>query len=145
MVRRRKPGRRVNQKGRSVTEQYLPIPYTMARSAAWRSLGGSAIKVYVELRTRYNGSNNGDLSLSLDEGARLLGLGKATIQRALKELEEKGFIKMTKRGQWYGRMATTWAVTDKPLRGHLPTHDWKTWKPAPPAPANPKPRFWSGP
>ena len=122
----KKPRRRkANATGRNDTEQYVPIPYTMARSSAWRSLSGSAVKVWVELRSRFNGRNNGDLSISMDEGARLLGIGKATIHRAFAELEAKGFVKMTKRGQWYGRMATTWAVTDRPIQGHLPTRDWQ--------------------
>jgi len=121
--------RRTNAKGRRDTEQYLLISYAMARSAAWRSLSGPAVKVWVELRCRFNGNNNGKLSLSLDEAARLLGIGKATAQRAFAELEEKGFIKMTKRGQWYGRLATEWAVTDRHYNGHLPTRDWQTWKP----------------
>lgn len=123
--------RRMNAKGRRETEQFLPIPYTMARSTAWRSLSGPAIKVWIELRTRFDGNNNGKLSLSLDEAARLLGMGKATAQRAFAELEEKGFIKMTKRGQWYGRLATEWAVTDRHHNGHLPTRDWQKWKPPP--------------
>ena len=131
----KKPSRRkVNTTGRNETEQYVPIPYTMARHPAWRSLGGAAVKVWVELRSRFNGRNNGDLSLSLDEAARLLGIGKATAQRAFAELETKGFIKMTKRGQWYGRMATTWTVTDRSFQGHPPTRDWQKWIPH----ANPK-------
>ena len=84
----------------------------MACCEAWRSLSGPAVKVWIELRSRYNGNNNGDLSLSWDEGARLLGLGKATVGRAFQDLEARGFIVMTKRGQWYGRMATTWAVRE---------------------------------
>jgi hypothetical protein len=124
--------KRPNKKGRNDQEQYIPIPYTMAHSHAMRALGGAALKVWIELRSRYNGHNNGDLSLSLDEGARLLSIGKATVQRALNELETKGFIKMTKRGQWYGRMATTWAITDRSHKGHLATRDWKNWKPEAP-------------
>jgi hypothetical protein len=131
---------RPNHKGRNDNEQYFKIPYAMARSPAFRSLGGSALKVWIELRTRYNGRNNGDLSVSLDEGARLLSIGKTTIQRAFKELESKGFIKMTKRGQWYGRMATTWAVTDCSHKGALATRDWKNWKPEP-AKKKTDPRF----
>ena len=123
---------RPNHKGRNDSEQYLSIPYSMAHTPAFRSLGGAALKVWVELRSRYNGYNNGDLSLSLDEGARLLFIAKATVQRAFIELETKGFIKMIKRGQWYGRMATTWAITDRSYQGHLATRDWKNWRPDPP-------------
>ena len=121
--------RRPNATGRNESEQYLKISYDMARSAAWRSLGGTTVKVWVELRTRYNGRNNGDLSLSLDEGARLLGIGKTTVQRALKELQDKGFIKMVRQGQWYGRIATTWQITDRGYQGHPPTNDWAVWRP----------------
>jgi hypothetical protein len=109
-------------------EQYLPISYSMARSPAFRSLGGSALKVWVELRSRYNGWNNGSLSLSLSEAARLLGLSKTTVCRAFDELESKGFIAMTRRGRWYGRRATEWRVTDKGTKDLLPTFDWKRWQ-----------------
>jgi len=125
----KRKGRRVNATGRNGTEQYIGVPYSMTRSAAFRSLTGSALKVWVELRSRFNGRNNGELSLSLDEGARLLGMGKTTVGRAFVELEEKGLIVMTRRGQWYGRLATTWAVTDRSYNGHLPTNAWKHWQP----------------
>ena len=127
---KRKPGARPNSKGRNDAEpQYVPIPYLMAHSPAWRSLGGSAIKVWIELRSRFNGHNNGKLSLGLDEAARLLSMSKATAHRALLELEEKGFLMMTKRGVWHGRMATEWAVTDRSQNGQLPTRAWRQWRP----------------
>ncbi len=122
-------GRRVNAKGRNDGEQYVKLSYRMLRSDAWRSLGGPAMKVYFELRTRFNGGNNGQLTLSLDEAKRLLKLGKATVGRALTELQAKGFIVMTKRGQWYGRQATEYAVTDKPVKGLPATNAWKHWRP----------------
>jgi predicted transcriptional regulator len=112
----------------SLKQQFVPIIYPMAKSDAWRSLSGSAVKVYVELHTRFNGGNNGELSLSLDEAARLLRIGKATAQRAFAELEEKGFVRMTKRGTWYGRRATTYRLTSKPHGPNNPTNEWKRWK-----------------
>ena len=96
---------------------------------AWRSLSGSAIKVWLELRTRFHGGNNGVLFLSLDEAARLLGLGKSTMRRAFIELEAKGFIVKTKKGSWYGRQATEWRVTDKLCEGKTATRDWQNWRP----------------
>src|SRR3546814_20728966 len=82
---------------------YLPIPYGMAQSIAFRSLSGAALKVFIELRCRYNGGNNGALTLSMDEGARLLGISKMTGHRALKELQEKGIVKVKRRDQGSGR------------------------------------------
>jgi hypothetical protein len=122
--------RRSNATGRNEgVEQYFPLVHVMARSPAWRSLSGPAIKVFCELRCRYNGSNNGDLSLSLDEATRLLHIGKATAKRAFEELSEKGFLVLTHRGRWCGRMAATWRVTDRVHNGQPATRDWQRWTP----------------
>jgi hypothetical protein len=110
-------------------EQYLTISYPMARSTAWRSLSGVAIKVFIELHTRFHGGNNGKLSLSLDEAARVLGIGKATAARAFEELQAKGFIALKKRGRWYGRRASEYALTTKMCDGMLATNDWRRWLP----------------
>ncbi len=120
--------RNINPTGRNETEQFVKVPYAMAQSEAWRSLSGPAIKVWFGLRTRYNGRNNGKLSLSLDKAASLLGIGKSTAHRALGELQEKGFIKLIKKGEWYGRMASEYAVTDRSYDGHYTTNDWKHWR-----------------
>lgn len=119
--------RRHDATGRTKGERYQIIRYDMARSEAFRSLSGSAVKVWIELRSRFNGRNNGTLALSMDEAARLLGIGKATAKRAFEELRDKGFIVMTKRGHWYGRQATEWRLTDQAHQGHPPTNDWRGW------------------
>lgn len=133
--------RRYNATGRSEGgEQFLALAYGCLNSPAWRSLSGAAVKVYLEIRSRYNGHNNGKISLSLEEGAKLLGLGKATVARALAELQEKGFLVLRKQGHWYGRKASEYEVTDRPRDGYPATHAWKAWQP----PKN-KPRFSGGP
>jgi hypothetical protein len=97
MARRRRLGRSLDQKGRNKGEgQYAPLSYALLNSLAWRSLSGAAAKVFLELRTRFHGANNGQLILSLEEASRLLGLGKATVGRALGELQEKGFVVRTR-------------------------------------------------
>lgn len=129
MARRRKLGRAVDKTGRSKGgEQYAPLPYALLQSPAWRSLSGPAVKVFLELRTRFHGANNGRLTLSLDEAKRLLGLGKATVQRALLELQDKGLIICTRKGQWYGRLASTWTTTDRPTDSAPAANTWKTWQ-----------------
>jgi hypothetical protein len=131
--------------GRSKGEgQYAPLSYAMLQSAAWRSLSGASARVFLELRTRFHGTNNGALTLSTDEGRRLLGLGKTTVQRALVELQDKGLIVCTRKGQWYGRIASTWAVTDRPMMGAtVATNAWKAWRQSPDEKTNP--RSCSGP
>ncbi len=126
-------GRRIDRNGRSkLDEQFVPIPYPMAESEAFRSLSGNALKVYVELRRRYNGANNGRLFLAFGEAAKLLGIGKSTAQRAFEELEQKGFVKQTRRGSWYGRQANEWAVSDQRHNGDRPTNAWRDWRPPKP-------------
>ncbi len=119
--------RRTNATGRNDGEQYAAFGYPFLQSPAWRSLSGPAVKIFLELRTRFNGSNNGKIALSWDEAAALLGIGKATVGRALEELQTKGIIIETKRGQWYGRRATLWALTVLPVDGIPATHAWKQW------------------
>lgn len=127
----KRKGRRPNATGRNDTpDQYAPLTYAMLKSEAWRTLSGPAAKVWLEVRSRYNGSNNGKLSLSLDEAAGLLRLGKATVMRAFAELQTHGLLALTERGQWYGRKASRWRVTDKSCDGHLATNDWRQWREA---------------
>ncbi len=130
MRRKGRLGRPVDKKGRSKGDgQYALLPYALLHSPAWRSLSGAAVKVFLELRTRFHGTNNGGLILSLDDAARLLPIGKATVMRALVELQEKGLIVCTRKGQWYGRLASTWAVSDLRIGDALATNAWRTWQP----------------
>ncbi len=125
-MRNRKHGKNGRSK---IDGQYLALPYSTLHHAAWRNLSAPAIKVFLELRSRFNGSNNGKLRLSLQEGAKLLGMSKTTVGRALDELEKSGFISKTKEGHWYGRKAHEWASSDTPLDGHPATRDWQNrWK-----------------
>ncbi len=122
-------GAKVNKQGRNEGGQYAPLSYSMLNSAAWRSLSGPAVKVFLELHSRFHGGNNGKLHLSLNVAAELLGVSKSSASRAFAELEEKGFILMVKRGQWYGRKATEWALTTKRMDGRPATNDWRDWRP----------------
>ena len=97
----------------------------MVKHRAWRGLSGPAVKVWLELRARYNGGNNGRLTLSLREAAELLGMGKTTAQRAFAELQAAGFLSLEKEGCWYGRKAHEWRCTDIPMGRDSSTRDWQ--------------------
>jgi len=124
---------KISKNGRSKNPEgpYFPLPYSVARHPAFRSLSGAALKIFIELRCRFIvrgdgiSENNGELRLPLDEAARLLTLGKATVKRAFDELEAKGFIVKTTQGHWYGRKATQYRTTDRPYQGAPPTKDWQ--------------------
>lgn len=125
----RKPkSKGINAKGRNKGEgQYMPLPYNLTRSAAFRRLSGNALKVFIEIRSRFNGANNGRLSLSFQDAADLLGMSKSSVKRAFDELVEKGFLKKRREGQWYGRLAAEYILTTEGHDGHLATNDWKRW------------------
>jgi predicted transcriptional regulator len=123
---------KANRKGRSkgaIRGRFVAMTHDMIDSAAWRSLSGAAAKVYLDLARLYDGKNNGDLAYGLGTAAERLALGKATVQRALKELMTKGFIRQESRGGWRGRQSSTWALTSLATADELRSDDWKRWQP----------------
>lgn len=129
-------GRGVNATGRSDrAEQFWMLTYAMARSPAFRSLSGAAVKVLIHLRCYFTRSgdslsnNNGELMLSYAMAAEQLGLGTSTIKRAYAELIEKGFIVNTRKGRWYGRQAHRWRLTFEPYKDALASNDYRKWQP----------------
>lgn len=114
--------------------QYAPLPYAMLKSPAWRSLSGSAVRVFLELHTRFNGGNNGRIRLSYAEAADALGIGKATAQRAFAELQAKGFLVLVAEGDFYHRRAHEWRLTNRHVQKDKgrepPSNDWRKWAPS---------------
>jgi len=122
--------RKAKKKGHYETkERFKALPFNMLENNAWRSLNGNSIKLYLEICRRYNGSNNGNISFSYNEGVELFCMGKSTISRSLKQLELFGFIKRNKVGTFFGRKATTYFITNERTDHKPPTYDWKNFKP----------------
>ncbi len=118
--------RRHDNKGRSKGDgQYIRLPYAMVHHPAWRGLSSAAVKVFIELRSRFNGANNGKLSLSLEEGAGLLGMSKSTVARALNELRAQGLSSRRSMGNGTGGKPLRWRVTDQHYDGYPPSRDWQ--------------------
>jgi hypothetical protein len=138
-VSRSKPrrGRRVNVKGRSIgNDRYARFFHWEIQSPAFRSLSIGARALLIELKTLYNGSNNGQLFLSVREAARRLNRGKNFAAKCLRELEDRGFIRPNvvgafnlKAGARQGR-ATTWILTEFEFAGSLATKEFMRWRPA---------------
>ncbi len=120
---------KVNAKGRNAFPQYIPVPYSMAQSEAFRSLKSVSVKVWIELRSRYTGFNNGNVHLSYRQAAKCLGIGRTSAQTAFHELEERGFIELMQIGHMMGRQATLWRITDQGYNGKQATNEWRKWKP----------------
>lgn len=129
--------RRPDASGRDEGGRYMTLDYAMVQSRAWRTLGGAAVRIWIELRSRYDGSNNGSLRLSCREAARLLDTSRNTVWRGFCDLRERGFIKLRRQGWWRTRTTHEWEITALPTgdKGNrtLATRDWNCWKPTPAA------------
>lgn len=124
-------GRRKKGTGR----RFIQFYHNVKRSAAYHGLGLPARCALIELMDRYNGINNGMISMSAREMAERLKCHHATAARALIELDDSGLARPLTGGVWRGRRATEWRLTfwrcDK--TGELPVLNW------PPACVAPRP------
>jgi hypothetical protein len=138
--RRRRRGGRTDNTGRSTgPARFLKLDHWLLKTTAWRSLGPACRALYVELAQRYNGSNNGEISMSVREAAGLIHVAKDTATKSFHELEEKGFIKRAVCGSfnWKLKQATTWILTAYDLGESLATKEFARWLPKPKLGPNP--------
>ena len=123
---------KTNATGRTEGEaKHVRIYRWMLTSPAYRSLSCHARCLLVELGLRYNGDNNGDVSMSVREAAKLLGCAINTTRLAFSQLEDRGFIRLSEKGTFRlkSRHSTTWELTEWPRDGKLATKDFMRWKP----------------
>jgi DNA-binding transcriptional regulator YhcF (GntR family) len=105
----------------------------MLATPAWLSLPVIARAAYIHLAVRYDGSNNGKISLSTRVLAKELGCCTATAARALTSLDDAGFIRPTSIGQFKlkNRKASEYRLTafrcDE--TGEAATRDFQQWVP----------------
>ena len=85
----------------------------------------------VELLNLYNGENNGQIALSVRQGAKLLGCWKDTAGRAFRRLQELGFIKENVKGSFQikDRHSTTWILTMRDYNGRPATKEFMSYDP----------------
>lgn len=81
---------------REKSDPYLQIKIWELRCPAYRALHPNEHRVYFEIRSRYNGRNNGRISFSSIEAGNCLHKSKSTGARAIKVLVALGFLKITR-------------------------------------------------
>lgn len=127
--------------------RWVRIDERIHTSPAWRTLSGSAVKMWVTLRGRLDGHNNGKLAPTFATLRPLGWTSNGPRVRALAELIERGFLAYTRRcGPNVFHRASLVRFTDIPtpadeadgIVGHGPTDDFLRWQPEPT-----KPRFAS--
>lgn len=75
--------------------RFVQLPEWLQASEAWASLRPGPRALYIELKRRFNGGNNGLIILSHRESAKALGVHRNTVGPWFETLEERGFIRMT--------------------------------------------------
>jgi len=90
--------RRIRSKGL----QHIGIERRTLKENHWRGLSGPAKILYIHLKGRYNGANNGEIRLPYSAMRDVKGCStNKTIARASKELQKKRWIKIEERGGLY--------------------------------------------
>jgi hypothetical protein len=93
-----------NKTGRTTKgERHIRIPLYVLESAAYRCLSLAARAALVEALAFYRGDNNGWLGLPARTLAARMGVGKSTVARALRDLEDIGFIECMSIGMFRRR------------------------------------------
>ncbi len=79
-------------------EKFAYLPQAVVESAAYASLRTRAAVLLSLIAARYNGHNNGDLSLTYNEMHDRWGWARDTTARAYAELQEHGLLVQTRKG-----------------------------------------------
>lgn len=114
---------------------FIQVPYNLIDSLAYQHLPPRATQVLILLVRRFNGFNNGEISLSCREISKLTGMSKNTARNSLEALELHGIIKTVKKGHFQNRHASTFVLTFlKPsinikMFARDKTDDWKRYCP----------------
>ena len=81
---------------------FVSIPRKTLRRKEWKELSAASKILYIHLKGKYNGHNNGSIRLYYSELNGVKGISSpSTISGAIKELEVKGWIKRKEIGGLY--------------------------------------------
>jgi hypothetical protein len=129
-------GRGVDVKGKSKKDAHHVRHYSFElQSLAYRSLCVGARALLTEIKDLFNGSNNGELFLSVRDAADKLNVGKSAASDWFADLVDRGFIrpKVEAGFSWKtaarARKATCWILTEYATGGAAPTRDFQHWRP----------------
>jgi DNA-binding transcriptional regulator YhcF (GntR family) len=121
--------KKMNSKGRSNKETFVMLRHDIYKSLAWKSLDTVARCVWLEIMYRYNGINNGEISLSCSEAAALTNVSKNTASLAFNRLIEAGFIRIALNScfNMKQRRARRWRLTQVACQKNPASKEWKAY------------------
>lgn len=121
---------------RTKVETYVNLKKFEFISPAFQALSGDEVLVYLAMRFRYNGRNNGQICFSSRQAGVVINKSHSTGARALRRLTELGFIKKSQDSTFgqkrLSREYELTAIDLKPAekKNRLPdgTKDFMKWK-----------------
>ena len=117
--------------GGSSPARFVKLDHGLLRTEAWRHLSPRACKLYIAVRQRCNGMNNGTISYSIREAIELLACNPNSACAAFNELEDKGLLICARPSAFTlkTKEAREWTITAEKIGDKSPTRDFKNWKP----------------
>lgn len=117
----RKPYGRHRGKGKA--GKHVQIHEWFQATDAWAALKPGPRALYIELKRRFNGGNNGCITLSHRGAASALNVHRNTVGPWFADLEERGFIEM-KQAPCLGPsgvgLTALWELTELPVQDGTP-------------------------
>lgn len=111
--------------------RFVQLPEWLQASEAWATMRPGPRALYVEMKRRFNGGNNGQIVLSYRDAASALSVHRNTVGAWFAELEERGFIRMMQ-GPHLGPsgigQSAHWALTELPVEGKLSEKTFMRWR-----------------
>lgn len=116
--------------------RFVMIVASVYTTPAFRTLPSAATKLYVDLRTQYNGYNNGRIVCTLSRLRERGWVSDGTLTRALWTLLERGLLIRTREGKpGPFRTCAYYAFADLPvvkdethgILGANPKHEYSSW------------------
>lgn len=123
---------KVDATGRSKSGQkHIRLYEWELNCPAYQALSVYGRAALVELRRRFNGSNNGNIVLSVRQAAAALGCHRDTASKALDDCVATGWVKRNTRAgfNWKSGIATTWYLTNEKVGDVAATKDYMRWQP----------------
>jgi hypothetical protein len=74
---------------------FVQLEEWLQRSEAWATMPPAPRALYIELKRRFNGSNNGEIYLSHRDAAKALNVHRNTVGPWFDVLKERGFISLS--------------------------------------------------
>jgi DNA-binding transcriptional MocR family regulator len=126
-----------HKKGGRGSLPFVQLHHYLLKSAAWADLKPLERALYLALKQRYNGRNNGSIGYGVREAAHDLGVSSNTANAAFWSLQAHGFVTVGK-GSTFGqkRMAQEWTLTEdkNDATGEPSSKLFMRWRPESPFP-----------